>query len=238
MFYLASFKTPPPPTSRFKVNEDSLKRRLKARKVDHEDICEICGQLLGDLETARIIDEQFRSILHRDFTSDRNIVEGTNVTRNGLLLCSCCHTKFDKNVKVNNSAAAPIGRSIQIDEKGVIHLYGKAKEVNYKNLDGKKVPWVNLIDKDMLYPNSTTLKYALQLKVAGRNKRVRELNEDLEEEMLQAPKLKVKVRRSGYQEQRNCDISGCQRSVHIHDPDLDLFLCVEHAEIQEADIDR
>lgn len=57
-------------------------------------------------------------------------------------------------------------------------MYGKAREVNYKDLDHKLVPWAEQIDKDPCYPDSATLKYAFDLKIVGKNKRCRELNED------------------------------------------------------------
>lgn len=202
----------------------------------------MCGQRLGDLEAARIVDERFKAILHRDFAANRNIVEGTSVTRNGLLLCSCCHTKYDKNVKTDPKVSQqPLGRSIQIDDKGVIHLLGKAKEVNYKNLNLQKVPWAHLIDKNKLYPNSATLKYAFDLKIAGKDKRCRELiqdilNEDSDDDS--EPKLKVKKRRGGGEQTRNCDISGCQRAVFINDTDLELHLCDIHADVRESELDR
>ena len=181
------FDTRPPTdikdtTKREKVNQDSFRRRLQTRKVGHPDECEICGQRLGDLEAAHIVDEQFRHLLLEAFLQDRNLIEGTSVTRNGLLVCSCCHTKYDKMVKAVDKTGAPVGRSLQIDEHGIIHLFGKAKEVNYKNLDNKCVPWANFIDKDLLYPNSATLKYAFDLKIVGKGKRIRELSQDLDEE--------------------------------------------------------
>ncbi len=219
-----------------KVNQDSLKRRLQARKLGDGDECEICGQRLGDLETTRIVDEQFKRLLHDAFKNDRNLIEGTSVTRNGLLLCSCCHTKYDKKVEAADNTAEPVGRSLQIDDHGVIHLFGKAKEINYKDLDKKSVPWANLIDKDPHYPNSATLKYAFNLKIVGKGKRVRELNQDNEDEVEMAPKLKVKRRRKEQLDNRNCDISGCNRFVHIFDPYLELHLCAEHADVQEGDL--
>lgn len=159
------------------------------------------------------------------------------MTRNGLLLCACCHTKYDKNVKVGK-ANTPVGRSLQIDEFGVIRLYGKAKEVNYKNLHGQYVPWADLIDKDPCYPDSATLKYALDLKIVGKNKRCRELSEEFALEQASQPKLRLKKRRSGGdQARRVCDIAGCARGVHIFDPDLQLYLCAEHGDVQYGDID-
>lgn len=57
------------------IHQDSLKRRLIARKVDDDDNCEICGQRLGDLELARIIDDHYKKQLHSAYKNNRRIVD-------------------------------------------------------------------------------------------------------------------------------------------------------------------
>jgi hypothetical protein len=67
---------------------------------------------------------------------------------------------------------------IQIDETGSIILNGRVKELNYKQLNGKKVPWAfGLAD----YPTPAVFKFAMTLQ-PFEDTRLKELQLAYEEE--------------------------------------------------------
>jgi len=159
--------------------EDSFKRKLTRRNkyyIGNADECDICGQCIGDLESARILDRALQKTVDADYEKIPGVPLSINDAENGLLLCSCCHTKYDKIVSKKE------GRSIQITEDGTIILSGNAKRVNYQNLNGKKVPWARFIGVNKHYPSRELLRYALQKRLNPLpGKRVREIFEDLVE---------------------------------------------------------
>lgn len=61
--------------------------------------------------------------------------------------------------------------------------------------------------------------------------------EEGEEEEKVAPKLRVKKRRTHIEEDnRGCDIAGCNGALYTFDPNLDLYLCAEHKDVQAGDL--
>jgi len=160
------------------AKQDSFKKKLERRKAclgGNFDECEICGESIADLEGVHILDEAFKETVESDF--EKRVTGAPlsiNDAENGLLLCSNCHTKYDKVVSKKE------GRSIQITADGTIRLSGgNAKRVNYMNLDGKKVPWVEFIGKHQHYPSKELLQYSLDLKLQPLPcKRMREIIQD------------------------------------------------------------
>jgi hypothetical protein len=230
------------------VKQDSFRKKLRWRKLDDEHICELCSERVGDLEAAHIVDTQFGDRYYKDFSRDRDLPASINDCPNGLLLCSNCHTKYDKPI---NPKFGEEGRTIQIDGSGKIHLFGSAKVVKYKDLDGTFVPWADKIGKDRYYPSTGLLQYAFELKKVGKNKRMRELSEDEEDSDVEEianvtgmshevdnlkgneglMKFKLKKRRVVPSVDRKCDISGCNRVVCKFRKDLELNLCTDHKKI-------
>jgi len=162
---------------RSNAKQDSFKKKLRRRKLDNINQCELCSENVGDLEAVHIVDVQFAESYYEDFSRNRDLPASLNDCPNGLLLCSNCHTKYDKPI----NRKLGVGRTIQIDGNGKIHLFGSAKEVNYRNLSGKSVPWVKEMDNDRYYPTSALLKYAYRLNRVGKGKRMRELSQDEED---------------------------------------------------------
>lgn len=151
---------------------ESFKKKLYRRKIGNEHECELCSQIIGDLEIIQLIDIKYKQQYEKDFPFNRQLPASLYDANNGLLLCCNCYFKY--NSYIEEEAGVGGGRCIQIDCTGTIHLYGFAKKINYLKLDGKKVPWADLIDHDHHYPSSATLEYALNLQTSKKNKRSRE----------------------------------------------------------------
>ncbi len=74
-----------------------------------------------------------------------------NNSENGLLLCPNCHTYVDRKPRL-----------LGIKPNGTIQLFGLAKDQNYKELQGKKVPWWENINKKD-WPTSALLDVVYKL---------------------------------------------------------------------------
>lgn len=178
---ISSYITPLPASSskRSIAKQDSFREKLHRRKRDDKGICELCGRDVDDLEGTHIVDVQLAELLHQAYGTNRALPASVNDTPNGLLLCANCHVKYDKPFKKGKGDE---GRIIQIDKTGTIHLFGNVKVKNYENLDGKKVPWADQIDKDKDYPTSAVLDFAFKLKKISKSKRRREILQDEKED--------------------------------------------------------
>ena len=161
----------PKPTKSNSAKQDSFKKKLFRLRRDTTH-CDICNeQREGALEAAHIIDHAFQSTLEAEFCKDEShdLPLSINDSENGLLLCSTCHTYYDKKKPW-----------IRITGDGTIRLYHTAKKNNYGQLDGKIVHWAHQINK-RFYPTSAVLNYSMKLKPADDSKRLRELNEESED---------------------------------------------------------
>jgi hypothetical protein len=103
----------------------------------------------------------------------RKFIASANDARNGLLLCPSCNAHF-----IHPSDSDPMKTFIQIAPDGSIILNGKAKEINYKNSNGKRVPWSF---GEAYYPSPATLKLGLTLQ-RFEDTRLKELQDAYEEE--------------------------------------------------------
>jgi hypothetical protein len=125
----------------------------------------------------RIVPLVHKIKLEEAFRKDRaNLSPSANDARNGLLLCSSCNTHF-----THPSDSDPMKAFIQIAPDGSIIPNGKAKEINYKNLNGKKVPWSF---GESYHPSPATLKLGLTLQ-PFEDTRLKELQDAYEEEHLE-----------------------------------------------------
>ena len=105
----------PQPTKRngklSSAEQDSFKNVLRKRHKlcgSNPHACEICADVVGDLESAHIIDHALYLRADGDFGKIAGVPISLNDAVNGLLLCSNCHTKFDKIVSKKE------GRSIRL----------------------------------------------------------------------------------------------------------------------------
>jgi len=118
--------------------------------------CQICGEddIVRTIEAAHIVDLSNKKALHIEYSKELNSAEkhfpgSINDMENGILLCSKCHSFFNKPNKY-----------IVIEEDGTIRCSDDAKQVKkFRKLDGKKVPWASKIDSDD-YPSTQFLAWA------------------------------------------------------------------------------
>ncbi len=149
--------------------QQSLTKKLIRRsdtKIDARR-CEICDELCPILETAHLFDLSREAEFELAYDNDRaHIPVSINHPENGLLLCCNCHGVFDKKPQ----------RLLHIKPDGTIKLTGLAKEQNYRNLDGKKVPWWENIDKKD-WPTSALLEVVYNLPPKNRKRKYTNLGQ-------------------------------------------------------------
>ncbi len=133
------------------------------------------------LEGAHVVAHAHKELLEREYIRKRgNFPISVNDAMNGLLLCPTCHSYYD--LPLNKKSKI---RLIHILQNGDIQLNGEAKDINYRNLTGKKVPWTI---GDDCYPTARLLKFALSL-APIKGKRSIELVEEEEEGEAEIPSV-------------------------------------------------
>eukprot|EP01031_Cornospumella_fuschlensis_P041874 gene41874-51114_t len=126
-----------------------------------------CKTTVSHQKTNKTLQDQRRlSMLEAEFVrcyeaDPDNFPIGINHPENGLLLCPKCHSYFDKKP----------ARLLHIMPDGTIESAGLAKEQNYGNLHGKKVPWWLYIDNKKDWPTSALLEAVYKLAPKSRKRK-------------------------------------------------------------------
>ena len=122
------------------------------------------------LEATHLYDQLYSNRWDDIYKKDRaNIPISVNDAKNGLLLCPTCHALFDSPKNF-----------LKIDKTGKIVVSKDAGESIYL-LNGTFVSWKDNIGTND-YPSSTFLEIVYKLETKSRDKRIREIIEESEED--------------------------------------------------------
>lgn len=162
----------PPAEKRSSAKQDSFRKKLLRR--NKSDTCDICGEQAPALEASHIVALAHKELLETEYDKDPdNLPISVNDATNGVLLCPSCHDSYDRPIGKKSKK-----RFIHIKPDGTIVLNGKAEKINYKKLNGKKVPW---IPGQSHYPTPELLQFALTLDPV-KGKTTMEKSEEQEDE--------------------------------------------------------
>ncbi len=92
---------------------ESFKKKLYRRKIGNEHECELCSQIIGDLEIIQLIDIKYKQQYEKDFPFNRQLPASLYDANNGLLLCCNCYFKYNSYIE-EEAGGGGGGRCIQI----------------------------------------------------------------------------------------------------------------------------